>query len=29
MQPLFFAALLCAVVGLALPKVFSLMGRRR
>lgn len=29
MNVLFLIALACAVAGLALPKVFALMGRRR
>jgi hypothetical protein len=29
MNHLFFIALVCVLAGLALPKVFGLMGRRR
>lgn len=29
MNLLFFVALFCALVGLALPKLFAMMGRRR
>jgi len=29
MNLLFFLALICALAGLALPKLFQLMGRRR
>jgi hypothetical protein len=29
MKLLFFGALVCVLAGLALPKVFALMGRRR
>jgi hypothetical protein len=29
MHLLFFVALVCAVAGLALPKIFAIIGRRR
>jgi hypothetical protein len=29
MNALFFVAVLCVLVGLALPKLFALLGRRR